>query len=314
MSNEVFFLNLDGNTYNFYFDPEINLKVMQVGLGEIRLRGMSRYDKALPDLKDRIIEVFNDSQFSILDGKLMVEIGYKGRQNISSRREFAYFYLNNPMFTHLDFYSDPLTAESEILALRQSLNGNTSLTDLNFYKSKISIADPQTLYEIFKALVCIKVVKLDGQNLNEAQIEGVVRGLLQNQCIKDLDLGINDLNELGMAAVKELLESSKTIEKLHLYMMSLSTEAVSELAEGIRKNQSLRYIDLDECLIGSEGGKILAEALKENQYLSLMDLPDTRIGTDGAGALGQMLKVNTSLTGLNLSFNGFDDDATQVVT
>ncbi|KAL3285693.1 hypothetical protein HHI36_000224 [Cryptolaemus montrouzieri] len=125
---------------------------------------------------------------------------------------------------------------------------------------------------------------------------------------KELNLKYYCPFEKQMKAICKTLENNNFIQELNLQDNWLSVESCSYLANVLELNDTLRTLKMKECRIGPEGMVALSEALGSSSIRDL-DLSFNSLGNDGLKEAIFALTDNMNLVKLNLSHNGFTEQA-----
>jgi hypothetical protein len=123
-------------------------------------------------------------------------------------------------------------------------------------------------------------VDLEEQNLNDEDMEIVVKEAIINKQCTDLNLSYNKITAVGISIIARALNNNTTLEKLDLDGNHLCDIGVQSLAKTLSLN---------------------------NCKLSKLDLQDTGITDEGAEYIAQMLKTNTTLKSILLGLNEISD-------
>jgi hypothetical protein len=146
-------------------------------------------------------------------------------------------------------------------------------------------------------------VNLKGQQLNDQDMEIVIKqAIIDKQCMT-LDLTYNDITQRGVSILADALCSNKYLEELNISHNSISDSGVGYLTSAINSSV-LKRVDLAVNDISDEGAKYLAEMLATNTNLLQLSLSQNQIGNYGTNLLANVLAHgNTHLELLNLSGN-----------
>ncbi len=146
-------------------------------------------------------------------------------------------------------------------------------------------------------------VNLKGQQLNDQDMEIVIKqAIIDKQCMT-LDLTYNEVTQRGVSILADALCSNKYLEELNISHNSISDSGVGYLASAINSSV-LKRVDLAVNDISDEGAKYLAEMLATNTNLLKLSLSQNQIGNYGTNLLANVLAHrNTHLELLNLDGN-----------
>jgi Ran GTPase-activating protein (RanGAP) involved in mRNA processing and transport len=130
-------------------------------------------------------------------------------------------------------------------------------------------------------------MNLEKQELNDEDIEIVVKEAMINKQCTILNLSYNKITRLG----------------------------TSIIAKALNKNTTLKILSLNgNCLFDPGIQPLLNTLLLNNSKLSMLDLQNTCLTDVGVAYIAEMLKANTTLIYLLLSYNEISDQGVELLT
>jgi Ran GTPase-activating protein (RanGAP) involved in mRNA processing and transport len=147
----------------------------------------------------------------------------------------------------------------------------------------------------------------------------------ENQKLKDLidgcqphssiDLHGKNLNDKDMDIVVKEAIINKKCKKLMLHLNSITSEGASIIAEALYENTTLEQLSLSYNPIGDRGVRNLGMSLSLNNCsVQMLYLISTKITNEGAEYLAGMLKINSRLLRLFLDNNYIGDQGVELLT
>jgi len=154
-------------------------------------------------------------------------------------------------------------------------------------------------------------VHLEKQNLNDEDMEIVVKEAIINKQCKKLELGYNKITSVGASIIAKALNGNTTLDILYLNKNYLSDKGIYTLTNTLSLNSSkLSLLGLQDTGITDEGAKYIAEMLKTNTAIDRLLLSWNRISDQGVELLADVLgNHNTTLQTLRLSNNKLISDS-----
>ncbi|KAM6173254.1 ribonuclease inhibitor [Erethizon dorsatum] len=173
------------------------------------------------------------------------------------------------------------------------LDAQCHLEKLHLDYCNLSDASCEPLASMLRAKSNIKELVMSNNDIHEAGIRTLLRGLKDSACpletlwlencgvtaasckdlcdvvaakpsLQELDLGNNRLGDVGVAALcSRLLHPSCRLRKLWLWECDVTTEGCRDLCQVLRAKQSLKALSLMLNGLGDEGARLLCEALQE---------------------------------------------------
>jgi Ran GTPase-activating protein (RanGAP) involved in mRNA processing and transport len=130
-------------------------------------------------------------------------------------------------------------------------------------------------------------VNLEKQELNDEDIEIVVKEAMINKQCTTLNLSYNKITRLGISIISKTLNNNTTLKSLCLN---------------------------GNCLFDPGIQPLLNTLLLNNSKLSILDLQNTCLTDLGVAYIAEMLKTNTTLIYLLLSYNEISDQGVELLT
>lgn len=154
-------------------------------------------------------------------------------------------------------------------------------------------------------------VDLDQHQVNDQDMEIVVREAIINKQCTQLLLRENQITPIGAAVLADALRNNNTLEELHLTHNQISDKGVQALAQALGiNNNTITQLALGWNKITDTGAKYLAEMLKTNTKLLRIGLLHNEIGDQGVRVLARVLEThNKTLQGLSLDENTLVSDS-----
>jgi Ran GTPase-activating protein (RanGAP) involved in mRNA processing and transport len=154
-------------------------------------------------------------------------------------------------------------------------------------------------------------VDLGKQNLNDEDMEIVVKEAIINKQCKALDISCNKITAVGASTIAKALTNNTTLGSLYLRGNSLSDTGIQSLTKTLSvSNSRVRLLDLQINGITDEGAKYIAEMLKTNATLWYLLLSGNDISDRGVDVLAHVLTHhNTTLISLRVGYNKLVSDS-----
>ena len=147
-------------------------------------------------------------------------------------------------------------------------------------------------------------VRLNKQQLTDADIETVVQQAITSKRCKTLSLAFNEITSKGASILANALRSNTTLHELWLSTNHVCDTGASYLAQTLATNKTLKKLGLASNDITNAGVLHLVEMLKKNQTLNTLGLAMNRIGDQGVQTLANALaQQSISLEVLTLDRN-----------
>jgi Ran GTPase-activating protein (RanGAP) involved in mRNA processing and transport len=155
------------------------------------------------------------------------------------------------------------------------------------------------------------VVDLEEQNLNDEDMEIVVKEAIINKQCKELDMKRNKITSVGVSTIAKALTNNTTLEWLNLTDNNLSDTGIQALAKTLSlSNSRVVLLSLQVTGITDEGAKYIAEMLKTNATLQRLLLSYNDISDRGVNLLANVLTHhNTTLLSLLVNRNKLVSDS-----
>lgn len=154
-------------------------------------------------------------------------------------------------------------------------------------------------------------VDLDERQVNDQDMEIVVReAIIKKQCTQ-LFLRRNQITPIGAVMLADTLRNNNTLEELHLTHNQISDKGIQALAQALgTNNNTITQLALGWNKITDTGAKYLAEMMKTNTKLLRIGLFNNEIGDQGVRVLARVLEThNKTLQGLSLDENMLVSDS-----
>lgn len=159
-----------------------------------------------------------------------------------------------------------------------------------------------------KHITSIKLEDYDGST----SIVPLLRALHSTPHVTTLDCKKCKLttHEEDIPEIFTQLFTNKFIQHLYLDINLIDATHAKILAGLLQKNCSLQSLSLNENSISDTGVTFLTEAINSNDKCALttLNLHANSISSQGLKTLAAMMQSNTSITHLDISFNGINDD------
>ncbi|CAF3696078.1 unnamed protein product [Rotaria socialis] len=147
-------------------------------------------------------------------------------------------------------------------------------------------------------------VRLNKQQLTDADIEIIVQQAIIGKRCKSLSLALNEITSKGASILADALRSNTTLHELWLSTNHVSDAGVGYLAQALSTNRTLTKLGLASNDITSAGVSHLVEIVKKNKTLNTIGLAMNRIDDQGVQMLANALaQQNTNLEILTLDRN-----------
>jgi Ran GTPase-activating protein (RanGAP) involved in mRNA processing and transport len=210
-----------------------------------------------------------------------------------------------------------------ITALADALKANTSITELNLARNKISAIDTKILAPAISDSEAISSVNLLKNDIGVEQARALVIILKEHLTLKSLCGNKGDETELDMSGkmkgnedaimlVAEIVDNGALLV-LSLKSNNLQAAGGKALAEGLKGNQVITELNIAGNTLSNSGYDMsgvvaLADVIPGMRALSVLSLKDNRLLTAEAGRiLSDMVATNTVLKELDLSSNNWQD-------
>ncbi|CAF1017840.1 unnamed protein product [Rotaria sp. Silwood1] len=154
-------------------------------------------------------------------------------------------------------------------------------------------------------------IYLDGQQLNDRDMELVCKKLIIDKRCSKLRLEYNDISAKGATILADGLYGNTTLAELQLSHNRISDMGTHALAQALTiNNVTLDWLELHSNSITDEGAEYLADMLKRNKTITLLGLGSNRIGNRGVRLLASAIAgYNETLQWLHLASNKLITDA-----
>ncbi|CAF2119595.1 unnamed protein product [Rotaria magnacalcarata] len=147
-------------------------------------------------------------------------------------------------------------------------------------------------------------VRLNKQQLTDADIEIIVQQAIIGKRCRSLSLAFNEITSKGTSILADSLRSNTTLYELWLSTNHVSDAGVGYLAQALSTNRTLTKLGLASNDITSAGVSHLVEIVKNNKTLNTIGLAMNRINDQGVQMLANALvQQNTNLEILTLDRN-----------
>lgn len=216
------------------------------------------------------------------------------------------------------------------------------LEKLHLDYCNLSDASCEPLAAMLQAKSSIKELVLSNNDVHEAGIRTLLRGLKDSGCpletlwlqkcgvtaanckdlcdviaakpsLQELDVGSNQLGDAGIAVLcSSLLHPSCRLRKLWLWECNITAEGCRDLCQVLRAKQSLKALSLMLNRLGDEGAGLLCEALQEPTcQLECLWVKECSFTAACCPYFRSVLAQNKFLTELELSENNLGDSGVQ---
>ena len=154
------------------------------------------------------------------------------------------------------------------------------------------------------------MIRLDKQQLSDADIKIVVQQAIVSKRCRSLSLASNQITSKGASFLADTLCTNTSLHELWLYTNHVSDVGVRYLAQALSVNTTLKKLGLAANDITNAGVPHLVEMLKKNKTLNMLGLAMNTIGDQGVQLLANALtQQNTGLEILTLDRNELVSDA-----
>mmetsp|Transcript_14641 Transcript_14641/g.27492 ORF Transcript_14641/g.27492 Transcript_14641/m.27492 type:complete len:497 (-) Transcript_14641:136-1626(-) len=121
--------------------------------------------------------------------------------------------------------------------------------------------------------------------------------------VRILFLDGNQLQDTGAAALADALKVNSVLQILSLRKNGIRDDGAAAIADSLKLNKSLREICFNTNEIHDAGAVAFSQTLAANASLEILGLSNNPVGDAGALALANALTSNTSLKELDLRWN-----------
>ncbi|CAF3943403.1 unnamed protein product [Rotaria sordida] len=140
------------------------------------------------------------------------------------------------------------------------------------------------------------IVNLNGQNINDHDIDIVINTALINKQCQSLILWNNCLTSYSISILSSSLNINTTLKKLSISKNHLSDIAIKYLSESLSfKNSTLKELVLSSNEITDQGLIYLSNMLKINETLVVFGLQDNKITDKSIQYLSQVIQFNNKV-------------------
>jgi Ran GTPase-activating protein (RanGAP) involved in mRNA processing and transport len=144
-------------------------------------------------------------------------------------------------------------------------------------------------------------------NLEEAQLQNVVKLIEFLKSLKFLDLSGNNLRVSGVKILAESLKSNKTLLSLYLNKNNIESNGGFYLADSLIKNETLEKLSLASNRINDNGlSSLLTVLSNNNKTIKYLDLSDNQLKNPDLQNISEFISQSPSLNILNISKNSID--------
>eukprot|EP01012_Entosiphon_sulcatum_P034917 TRINITY_DN4432_c0_g1_i2.p1 TRINITY_DN4432_c0_g1~~TRINITY_DN4432_c0_g1_i2.p1 ORF type:complete len:912 (+),score=193.61 TRINITY_DN4432_c0_g1_i2:568-3303(+) len=243
--------------------------------------------------------------------------------------------LADNVVSDLDKYKLPRLVDTAIGLLAQALQGNTTVTKLNFSFQQITDVGARHLAELLRVNRALRSINLAHNLITNEGVKALLSALRLNDTIKAIDIGgANDITpewfaELAHAVelnnhplslkhyLSRILSNDPSLRNVSFRMAStegpLTDSACVHLAAALAHNTHITELDVSRNQIGNKGAEVLGEQIRKNKAITSLDMSYNEIGIDGAEALAFTFKGNTTVRSLDLSNNRLLDEGGRAI-
>ncbi|CAM4961743.1 unnamed protein product [Rotaria socialis] len=140
------------------------------------------------------------------------------------------------------------------------------------------------------------MVNLNGEQINDDNIEVVIKAaLIKKQC-QSLILWNNHLTCFSISRLSSALSMNKSLTKLSISKNHLSDSAIKDLSESLSFNNcTLKQLVLSSNEITDQGLIYLSDMLKTNEHLIVLGLQDNKITDKAIQYLSQIIQFKNQV-------------------
>ena len=175
-----------------------------------------------------------------------------------------------------------------------------SALDLNFIRHRLDY-EPITVLNLFQ------------NDIRDGGCETLVHHLLLPSItwqLRTLRLGANNLRDDGCVALLPLLSSDRvSLQHLSIRTNGIGDKAIAQLARELNDNRIMLSLDIADNRGEQAAGTAIGTMLSENVTLTYLDCSSNMMRGRGAQYLAEGLGQNEGLIEIDLSWNGFGDQA-----
>lgn len=226
--------------------------------------------------------------------------------------------------------------DDDIIELATALDKNTTLTDLQFQRSKItdksvmhlatvlSKTNISSLYLSYSGITgeAVRAILRNGTNLTQLYCTScniddtgatqIAETLPVAKKLKILDLEANKISDAGIAAIAAVLPQMLFLTDLKLNANKIGSKGAVALAAVLTKLPMGFKFSLAGSPIGDEGAEAIASALPNAPQLKWLILHSCQITDRGGKALGTAL-AKTKIEQFELSYNLIGDETVRAI-
>ncbi|XP_004638005.1 ribonuclease inhibitor [Octodon degus] len=198
--------------------------------------------------------------------------------------------------------------------LASMLRAKSSIKELVMSNNDIHEAGIRTLLRGLKDSACpLETLWLENCGVTAASCKELCDVLAAKPSLQDLDLGNNRLGDVGIAALCScLLHPSCRLKKLWLWECDITAGGCRDLCQVLRAKQSLKALSLMLNGLGDEGARLLCEALQAPTcQLECLWVKECSFTAACCPYFRSVLAQNKFLTELQLSENNLGDSGVQ---
>jgi Leucine-rich repeat (LRR) protein len=134
--------------------------------------------------------------------------------------------------------------------------------------NRIGEAGATAIAEALKANSTLQQLNLFRSNIGASGAAAIAEALKVNSVLQKLDLSQNSISASGAAAIAEALKVNSVLQKLNLSRNNISASGAAALAEALNVNSALQQLILYQNAIGDSGVVAIEQSL-ERSFLGL---------------------------------------------
>eukprot|EP00731_Ephydatia_muelleri_P004484 Em0002g660a len=222
---------------------------------------------------------------------------------------FGYCIANSFTLWSVKLFACDLTNEGmRMLFLVEDGKAFDHITSFNLSYNTITASVASLLGMMLKENNTLKVLGLEGCELQPEELEEVIKGVQVNTKLETLDLKNNTIDNKRASCLGMMLKENNTLKVLNLGGCGLQPEGLEEVIKGVQVNTMLETVDLSGNTIDNKTASCLGMMLKENNTLKKLDLDGCGLQPEGLEEVIKGVQVNTKLETLVLSWSTIDNE------